>query len=81
MRYEFVGDNSQAQSEGDTAANFAKRIRRREQCVLRAWRTISFETGRAPTIHEVSDAASALAEEPLGHHYCTQICERNGYAL
>lgn len=78
---EFVGDNSQAQAEGDTAANTANRIRIWEKCVLQAWRTVNFSTGQTPTLQEVSDMATLLAEELLGHYYCAQICERHGYML
>ena len=69
-------DNQLAQTEGDTSANAARRIRDREKAVAEVWRNIAYYEGeRACTTHRIA----AVTGLPM--HYVRQQCERTGYAL
>lgn len=73
--------NQIAQENGDTTANEANRIRRREATVKHAWRKYTFEHNEYPTAQQIAEIASEEAEEELGMEYVKTICERNGYEL
>ena len=77
---EYCGDNTRAQQEGDTAANEANRIRRRETAVRQAWRYIAYH-GLPLEVASVAERASWLAGEALGNEFVRRICEVQGNCL
>lgn len=73
--------NQIAQESGDTSANEAERIRQREAAVRQAWRTLQFNNDKLPTISQIVELASRLADEYLGAEFCARICECTGYEV
>lgn len=72
----FLSVNQLAQSEQDTSANEAKRIRDREALVKRTWRTIAYHEG------EAACRAERIADESeLPVDYVKFICDNYGLTL
>jgi len=67
--------NQQAQLEGDTTANAAKRIRANALQVKDAWRAYAYEHDTLPTVEQLVTATGFPVE------YIVFICGSEGYAL
>ena len=49
--------------------------------VMDAWRTMFFRINDRPTVDQVSEQASKIAGQDIGHEFTKRICELAGYRL